>query len=326
MYHRSRGLSFEAALRDMGASSPRDRVMAAETLANAEGEEQRDRAFDALASGIGDPRPEVRTTACFSLAALELPAAWELIALCLSDAIPEVRQSAAIALGTLGAKASFEALSEALGEGPADLRFQAATSLVEVDAAAAYPLLLEALKHEEDPEVLGAVALSLGAIGNAESANALAALLAHKASQTRLDAAYALAQLGDPRASHVLATFLDDADLGWDAVIALETLGSESLPHFREFLNAPGGAARVRIRAAGALLALDGGKNSSAQGCLTAGLRSRKIELRGLALQELSKCAGDWAKPALVALHRSFRGRRMRCDIDAVLAKIEHSP
>jgi HEAT repeat protein len=323
MYHRSKGLSFEAALRDMTASSPRDRVTAAETLASAKSEEQRDLAFDALAAGVGDARPEVRTTACYSLAALELPAAWELIALCLTDTVPEVRQSAAIALGTLGAKPAFDSLAEALRDGPADLRFQAATSLVEVDSEAAYPLLIDALSDDEDSEVLGAVALSLGAIGKPESANAIAALLDHSASQTRLDAAYALAQLGDPRASQTLAAFLVDKDLGWDAVIALETLGQESLPHFQAFLDTSGGEDRVRIRAAGALLTLAATDHSAAQACLIAGLRSRKVELRGLALQELSKCAGDWAKPALVALHKSFRGRRMRDEIDAVLTTID---
>ena len=323
MYHRSKGLSFEAALRDMSASSPKDRVMAAETLASAKGEEQRDQAFDALAAGVGDARPEVRTTACYSLAALELPAAWELIALCLSDTIPEVRQSAAIALGTLAAKPAFDALAEALREGPADLRFQAATSLVEVDAEAAYPLLVATLGEEDDAEVLGAIALSLGAIGNAECANAIAALLDHSASQTRLDAAYALAQLSDPRASQTLAAFLADADLGWDAVIALETLGADSLPHFEAFLERPAGEDRVRIRAAGAQLTLGKGTHASAQACLIDGLRSRKVELRGLALQELAKCAGDWAKPALLTLHKSFRGRRMRDEIDSVLAQIE---
>ncbi len=322
MYHRSTGLSFEAALRDMTARSPRDRVMAAETLACAEGEEQRDRAFDALAAGVGDARPEVRTTACFSLAALERPAAWELIALCLTDAVPEVRQGAAISLGTLGAAESFDALADALKEGAPDLRFQAATSLVEVDAEAAYPLLLAAL-DDDDAEVLGAVALGLGAIGKAEAADKVAVLLEHKGAQTRLDAAYALAQLGDPRASETLASFLASTDLGWDAVVALETLGTESADHFRDFLDTPSGTSKVRIRAAGALLGLDSSAHPSARACLIAGLRSRKVELRGLALQQLAQCAGEWARPALVALHKSFRGRRVRDDIDAILAKLD---
>ncbi len=322
MYHRSKGLSFAAALRDMKAASPRARVLAAETLASANGEEERDQAFDALAAGVGDARPEVRTTACVSLAALEMPAAWELIALCLSDAIPEVRQSAAIALGTLGAKPAFEALAEALRDGTPDLRFQAATSLVEIDADAAYPILLRVLSDEEDGEVLGAVALALGAIGNPESADAIAALLDHPAAQTRLDAAYALAQFSDPRASETLAAFLADADLGWDAVMALETLGAAAMEHLAQFLDKPGGADRVRIRAAGALLSDGAREHAGARACLLGGLRSRKIELRGLALQEFQRGAGPWAKPALLALHKSFRGRRMREEIDAILGGI----
>ncbi len=305
----------------MAAFAPRDRVLAAETLARAEGEEQRDQALTALAAGIGDPRPEVRTTTCHSLAALELPDAWELIVLCLTDTVPEVRQSAAISLGTLGAKAAFEALAEALSEGPADVRFQAATSLVEVDADAAYPLLLDAISSDDDAEVLGAVALSLGAIGNPDSASRIATLLTHDAPQTRFDAAYALAQLADPRACEPLARFLTDDDLGWDAVMALETLGAKSESALGTFLSQPLGTQRARLRAAGALLAL-GGQNEAAQSCLIDGLRSRKIEHRGLALQELASCAGKWAGPALLALHKSFRGRRMRAEIDEILARI----
>ncbi len=322
MYHRTKGLSFEAALRDMSAASPRARVMAAETLGCAEGEDQRDRAFDALAAGVGDARPEVRTASCFSLAALEVPAAWELIALCLSDSVPEVRQSAAISLGTLGAPEAFDALAEALREGSADLRFQAATSLVEVDVGKSYPHLIAAL-DDDDAEVVGAVALALGAVGNPEAADTIAALLDNGAPQTRLDAAYALSQLGDPRASETLASFLASTDLGWDAVVALETLGPDSIDHFRDFLDTPAGTSKVRIRAAGALLGLDSESYPSAQACLISGLRSRKVELRGLALQELAKSAGEWARPALQALHKSFRGRRVRDDIDSIFATLD---
>lgn len=325
MYHRSKGLSFAAALRDIGATKPRDRVAAAEVLSTAANDEERSQAFDALAAAVGDARPEVRSTACMSLAELELQQAWEIISLCLSDTVPEVRQCAAISLGSLGAPESFPALLEALQEGPADLRFQAASSLVEVDAEAAYEPLMAALE-DEDSEVLGAVALALGAIGKSAGADKIAELLDHSAKTTRLDAAYALAELGDTRASETLAAALVDADGGWDAVAALQTLGGASTPVLADFIEGARGAPRVRVRAAGALLGVSGSdqdaKNEGAKALLLETLRSRKLELRGLAVQELDQTGGLWSVAALEQLGRSFRGRKIQSEIDAALVAI----
>lgn len=328
MYHRSKGLSFAAALRDIGASKPRDRVAAAEVLSTADNEEERSQALGALAAASGDPRPEVRSTACVSLAELQMDQAWEIIALCLSDTVPEVRQCAAIALGTLGTAEAFPALLEALQEGPPDLRFQAASSLVEVDAAAAYEPLVAALE-DSDPEVLGAVALALGAIGNPACADKIAEFVDHGAPLTRLDAAYALAELGDIRALETLAAALPDADGGWDAVAALQTLGAASTKALSEFLIGKSGTPRVRLRAAGALLALQVSEDSPAtnsgalaQSLLCEALRSRKIEVRGLAVQELEDAGGTWALAPLENLQRSFRGRKLLSEIEAAIAKI----
>lgn len=324
MYHRSKGLSFAAALRDIQASRPRDRVAAAEALSRAENDAERTQAFDALAAAIGDTRPEVRSTACVSLAELEQDQAWEIIALCLSDAVPEVRQCAAIALGTLGVADAFTPLLEALRQGPPDLRFQAASSLVEVDAEAAYEPLLAALE-DPDAEVLGAAALALGAIGNAACADKIVLLVDHANAHTRLDAAYALAQLGDGRALETLAAALPDSEGGWDSVAALETLGEASADSLGEFLSGKTGAPRVRIRGAGALLSLapEHQANAVAQALLCETLRSRKLELRGLAIQELESIGGDWAIGPLQNLRRSFRGRGMAEEIDAALAAIQ---
>ena len=323
MYHRSKGLSFEAALRDIQARRPRDRVAAAEALSRAQSAEQRTQAFDALAAAVGDTRPEVRSTACVSLAELEQKQAWEIIAGCLSDAAPEVRQCAAIALGTLGAADAFAPLLEALRLGPPDLRFQAASSLVEIDAEAAYEPLLAALE-DSDAEVLGAVALALGAAGNAACADQIVPLLDHGTAHTRLDAAYALAELGDCRARETLAAALPDPEGGWDAVAAMQSLGEDSVDGLGEFLAGTMGAPRVRIRAAGALLALAPLQPASdkARFLLCESLRSRKAELRGLAVQELEQVGGNWAIAALQSLRRSFRGGGMAEEIDAAMDAI----
>lgn len=328
MYHRSKGLSFAAALRDISAAKPRDRVAAAEVLSTAANEEEQSLAFDALAAATGDARPEVRSTACMSLAELEMQHAWEIISLCLSDTVPEVRQCAAISLGSLGAPESFPSLLEALQDGPPDLRFQAASSLVEVDAEAAYAPLLAAL-DDEDSEVLGAVALALGAIGNSACADKIAELLDHVAKTTRLDAAYALAELCDLRANETLAAALADAEGGWDAVAALQTLGAPSTQALGEFLRGARGAPRVRVRAAGALLAVwsenekeTATSEEGAKALLLETLRSRKLELRGLAVQELEQVGGPWATAPLEQLGRSFRGRKLQSEIVTALDAI----
>lgn len=327
MYYRSTGLSFSAALRDIQASAPRARVAAAEVLGEAKTDEERDQALSSLSQASADRRPEVRTTACFALANLETSDAAELIALCLDDPDPEVRQSAAIALGSLGSLASedgFKPLLKALQEGPVDLRFQAATSLAELDADRAYLPLVAALA-DGDGEVLGAVALSLGAIGNAACADQIVSLLDHSRRQTRLDAAYALAQFGDCRSLETLSAGLASQDEGWDAVGALHDLGETSTSALANFVSGQTGEERVRVRAAGVLLELQEGKDASveARSCLLRALSSRRLELRGLAVQQLAEVGGGWARAPLQALQSSFRGRQLRDEIDEALGKIE---
>lgn len=322
MFARPTSLSFTAALRDIHSDKPKVRVAAADKLGDADGEEERTQAFEALAAVIGDARPEVRTTACLALAALGRHDAWEIIALCLSDQVPETRQAAAIALGTLGAKDSFPALAEALAEGPNDLRFQAASSMVEVDARAAYKPLLNALDECEDSEVLGAIALGLGAIGNKECVEKIAPLLDQSSSQTRLDAAYALAQLGDLRAKAPLAAALPAKEGGWDAVCALEELGPSSSEPLLAFLVSGKGEVQVRLRAASALLALDQEGQDLAHNTLTGGLRERKYELRALAVQLLEEHGDSRANAPLSGFRKTRRSKGMREDIDQALASI----
>ncbi len=324
MFERPTGLTFEAALRDIRASRPKDRVAAADLLGDVKTEEQQNLAFEALAEAIGDSRPEVRTIACFSLAALGREEAWEIIALCLTDAVPETRQAAAIALGTLKANDSLPALLQALEEGPNDLRFQAASSLVEVDAEAAYAPLLQALEDNDDSEVLGAIALGLGSIGNAACADTIATLLDQNSSQTRLDAAYALAQFSDPRAIDTLAAALSDKHGGWDAVCAMQKLGPSTIPKLMEFLDRGTGAVSVKLKAAGAILALATQDTDAglAQRTLADGLKERKVEMRGLAIELLEKHGGSWALEPLQHCRQTRRGRGLHEEIDAALAAI----
>ena len=158
-------ITFEAALRDLARGSPKARAQAARALGGVDDPEERRRALDPLVRALDDDKAEVRDAAATSLGTLESvdePVVRGLVKR-LGDGDMAVRQHAAIALGTLRAEAGFEALADALKSGPADLRFQAATSLAEVDPARAFDHVLAALA-DRDAQVVGAAALSVGAI------------------------------------------------------------------------------------------------------------------------------------------------------------------
>jgi hypothetical protein len=223
---RSSTITFEAALRDLESTRDRVRVQAAHALGDVVAPEARERAVPALIRALDDARPEVRTEAALSLGDLESEAAVSALAARCTDGAPAVRQAALIALGKLGFTSAFEAVARALAEGPPDVRFQAATSLAEIDAERAREPLLAAL-DDSDGEVIGAVAVALGAIGERRAIARLAALLdTWTRPETRFDIAYALADLGDARAVDVLGGFVDDRRVAWDAIDALERLGT----------------------------------------------------------------------------------------------------
>ncbi len=318
-------ITFEAALRDLEHKDPRVRAAAAHALGSVDDPEEVRRATGALVRALGDKRAEIRATAAMSLGELKDTDAREALENRLDDGDPAVRQTAAIALGRLGDPAVLPRLREALDYGPADLRFQAATSLVEVDPAAAYEPLVQALS-DPDPEVLSAIALGLGQIGDPRAAGPLADLLDHSSRKTRFDAAYALAQLGDPRAAGELSGYLRDRDFGWDAIEALELVGdATSAAALAEVWTGPRIPRQLALRAAAAVLAIDphGSEADSAQRVLLGGLRARKLEIRGLAVQLLGERGGPWAGDALRDLRGRRAGKKLRDEIDEALERIE---
>ncbi|HUH00664.1 MAG TPA: HEAT repeat domain-containing protein [Kofleriaceae bacterium] len=330
----SNTITFEAALRDLGEGSPRARTAAAQALGGVAEPEQRTRAVEALLVAVRDRHPETRTAAAMSLGDLEREAAVQALGALLDDAVPMVRQAAGMALGKLGFRAGIPPLLRALRDGPADLRFQAATSLVEIDAEAAYEPLVAALA-DEDGEVLGAVALGLGAIGDARAIGHLAPLVEHHRSGTRIDAAYALVQLGDGRGRDVLVAALRDPDQAWDAIEALEKLGDPgALDPLIELATAGRIPDVPQVRAASAVLALDpaGPHAAAARGRLEAGLQARKLEVAALALESIERRSeapmlATWARDALIAGRATRRGRRLGAEIDRALAALsQRSP
>jgi HEAT repeat protein len=311
-------ITFDAALRDLASGSPKARAMAAHALGDVTDDPvARRRAVDALVRALDDDRPEVRAEAASSLGELGEPGALPHLIKRLGDGSPPVRQNAAIALGSLGLADAFEPLATALREGAPDLRFQAATSLAEIDAVRAFDPLVAALA-DSDAQVVGAAALSVGAIAIADdhpelrprAVDALLGQLAHADGGTRFDVAYALAELRSPAGRAHLAAALEDDDRAWDAVSALGWIAGDD-PPAREALTkavthrkVPAEAA---VLAAGSLLGLHT-SHEAARKLLLDSLTSRKEHVRAVAIEQLAATGGAWAKPALEKLARTGKG------------------
>ena len=324
-YFSSDTITFEAAVRDLQSSVDRVRARAAVALGDA-ATEHRDDAVEALVPILNDLRPEIRAAAATSLGELGGEAAVQALILTLDDGVPHVRQTAAIALGRIADPAGFDRLVEALDSGPPDLRFQAATSLVEIDSARAKKPLLAALS-DDDQEVLSAVALGLGSIGDDSVCDAIAPLLDSSRRETRFDAAYALARLGDGRGVDTLIEFLSEPKMAWDAVEALEVLGSpEAAAGLLGVLHDRRASRQLGIRAAGALLAIDPraeGHERAETELVSALAVWWKLDVRGLAIDQLARVGGAWAVTPLRRLAARRSGRLLLDAIAGALDAIE---
>ena len=328
---RSNTITFEAALRDLEAKNDKARARAAHALGDVVSPDERKRAVPALIKVLEDRRPEVRTEAALSLGDLETEAAVEPLVARFEDDVPAVRQAAVIALGRLGFSSSFGAVAKVLSKGPPDLRFQAATSLVEIDQDRARKPLLAAL-DDGDGEVIGAVALALGAIGESSAADRLAGLLEDwTRPATRFDIAYALADLGDPRGIAVLGEFVDHKDLAWDAVEALEKIAravpdeaetaADPLVHIAAQRFAP---PRIKLRAAAAILVMTNAKEriEAARATLLSGLSARKLEHAVWPCSSSARSAAKWALAPLRDLARRWGGRHLVDEIGDALERV----
>ncbi|NVB77572.1 MAG: HEAT repeat domain-containing protein [Kofleriaceae bacterium] len=318
-------ITFEAALRDLVSGKPRSRAMAAHALGDVTEPTEKRRAVDALIAALDDNHPQVRMEACAALGDLGEPSALPHLIKKLDDGVAPVRQNAAIALGTLGHPDGFEPLATALKDGPPDLRFQAATSLAEIEPVRAFDHVLAAL-DDRDGQVVGAAALSVGAIAKLDEAlkpralSALRAKIDHGDASARFDVAYALAELGDEGGRAVLAKAATDVERAWDANSALGELGATQ--ELARAVSAKKTPPEARVLAAGRLLAAGGGDDDT-RGVLIDALTDRKIHVRGLAVEQLTAVGGPWAKAPLEKLARSGKGADLLEAIAAALRAIE---
>ena len=323
-------ITFDAALRDLGSGSPKARARAAHALGDVTEPTEKRRALDALIRALSDDHPEVRMEACAAIGELREPSALPHLIKRLDDGVAAVRQNAAIALGSIGDGEGFQPLADALRDGPADLRFQAATSLAEIDPARAFDPVVAALA-DRDAQVVGAAALSVGAIAKQDPARrdeAIAALtpqLEHADPATRFDIAYALAEVGDAGGKAVLSAALADVDRAWDAVSALGELRDRD--ELAKAVAAREAPMEARVLAAGTLLGLPGTvpgpEDDAARALLLEALTVRKTHVRGLAVEQLGAVAGAWAKTPLERLARTGKGTELLEPIAAALRAIQ---
>lgn len=129
-----------------------------------------------------------------------------------------VRSAAATAIGLIGSERAMVRLREAVLDADADVAQAAALALARMGDAEATTDACARLKAHlrgGDPEERALAARALGVLGMCDSYDALALALCDPDPGVRGDAATALGQLGDPRATTALAAagFTDANDL-----------------------------------------------------------------------------------------------------------------
>lgn len=287
----------DAALRDLAHPDPRVRATAAGALDRAPAD-RRQEVCGALRDALDDGAGDVRYAAALALRELEDPEAVPRLITMLEDRDVMARQAAVMALGRIGDPQAVLPLIEALREGPPDVRFQAVTSLVELADPRALPALLGALE-DRDAEVRATAAAAVGDLKAHEGADAVALLLKDPDPRVSLEAAYALSRLGDDRGLDTLCRRATHRDFGF---LACEALGRLGNPEARQALERAWKGFFVhpltRVRAAASLLQLG---EVAPRETLIVQSRSRRSEVRGLALELLGELGGAWALDALLA-------------------------
>lgn len=215
---------FEAALRDVRAETPRSRVAAAESLAEAK-EADRERARVALTTLSADAEPEVRFAALAALGKVGDASSLDAVLARFDDEAPFVREVAVIVAAQIGDVRAGARIRRAVSDAHPSVRFQALVSLAELEGEEARVSLFAGLA-DDDAHVRANAAVALAMLSpDAPTADRLAKLLADPSAEVRLEAALALAKYGDRRAGKELGRHLDD-ERAFDAIEAIAAVGA----------------------------------------------------------------------------------------------------
>lgn len=212
--------TFEAALRDVHAQSPRFRLAAATRLSQPP-TNRRDEAVEGLLALAGDANGGVRTVAFESLGVLEAVEAATLLRAAFDDEYADARQAAVLALGRV-APARAEAIAALLTDPRPEMRFSAVWTLSHLGARHVDDIV-RALR-DDDPEVRLLAAECLADLEAKHHIEALAELLDDAVDSVRFGAATSLAALGDQRGAPALRAALARPDRAFAAAIGLGNL------------------------------------------------------------------------------------------------------
>ena len=289
-----------AAVRDLASRAVRSRVMAAEALGRAVPGEH-DRASVALRPLLDDDSPDVRYAAALALGRLgDREAVDRLIHMAQQDEEPMPRQAALAALGDIGDPRATETLCEILTSPLADMRFQAVAALPRVAPELAPGQLSRAL-DDTDPEVRAGAAAALGDLRHLPARDRLAEMIRGEDDlQVQLEAAAALARMGDRRGTEVLVRLLSHRDF---RLLAAEHLFLCPDPAARQRLQAALyrwlSPPLLKVWAAAALTRLG---DLPARQRLVKLLRHRAETVRGLTIQVLGAIDQPWSRDTLESL------------------------
>ncbi len=309
-------MSLEAALRDLGHTDPRVRLQAVDALATAQDPAAVEAAVQAVRPMVSDDHPEVRYAALLALGFLQDEGSIQLLVDAVAgDGYDPAREAAVISLGRLTSQAAFDALLGLARHESPRIRFQAIGSLVELlehlpgerdrAARAILPLL-----DDDDPFVRREAVVAVGDLGCREARRSLVALLTTQDQGLRLDAAAALARMGDAAGAEVLAeVLLRDAKALKDqtrATVAARHLFLAPTPEAVPALRRVSGRwllpPEVKVWTTAALARLG---DQEAMERLVGGLRSRRVQVKGLTIQALGELGEGWARAALEAFART---------------------
>jgi HEAT repeat protein len=145
--------------------------------------------------------PDLREAACWVLAKLGGDQVQQCLLDVLRDFVPALRSTAARSLGELGSAAAVQPLESLLGDSNVEVRVSAAYALGLLGDKHAVEQLIKKLADEsEDPRVRGTIAEALADLRDQAAVVPLIGALKDQSVEVRFWAAFALGQLGDPRA------------------------------------------------------------------------------------------------------------------------------
>ncbi len=306
----------EALIRDLEASDPQVRSLAADALSRV-GDEHRSRACAALRPLLLDDYSEIRYTVALSLGELGDHQAIEaLIDQVEGDGHPMPRQAAVIALGLIGDAQAAPFLIKALKSDNPDVRFQAVTSLVQVSPQQAVKPLRRAL-NDKDPEVRAGAAAAFGDLGDPRSAAVIIPLLDDLNPAVQFEAAITLARLGNRRGAAILTAHLNNKKTMFLAAEHIYRCPDrQAIGPLVQVMGRWLAPPLVKVWAAGALTKLD---QPEGKAKLLDLLGSRHQSVKGICIQILGELDEPWAIKVLNELARSSAGEDWQEEISDAL-------